>query len=115
MLIDAAVVLLVRLHLAGVFWGDCSLSNVLFRRDGGAMMAYLVDAETAEKRPSINDQLRAHDLEIAYENVVGGLLDLQAAERVPTDVGPGGHRRRAPRPLRGAVGGADPHRPVRQR
>ena len=80
MLIDAAVVLLVRLHLAGVFWGDCSLSNVLFRRDGGAMMTYLVDAETAEKRPSISDQLRAHDLEIAHENVVGGLLDLQAAE-----------------------------------
>ena len=49
------------------------------------MMAYLVDAETAEQRPSINDQLRAHDLEIAYENVVGGLLDLQAAE-------PGAHR-----------------------
>ena len=87
-LIDAAVVLLVRLHLAGVFWGDCSLSNVLFRRDGGAMMTYLVDAETAEKRPSINDRLRAHDLEIAHENVVGGLLDLQAAERVPTDADP---------------------------
>ena len=87
-LIDAAVVLLVRLHLAGVFWGDCSLSNVLFRRDGGAMMTYLVDAETAEKRPSINDRLRAHDLEIAHENVVGGLLDLQAAERVPIDADP---------------------------
>ncbi|MEO5664801.1 MAG: lipopolysaccharide kinase InaA family protein, partial [Nocardioides sp.] len=30
-LIDAIVVLLVRLHLAGFFWGDVSLSNVLFR------------------------------------------------------------------------------------
>ena len=27
--------LLVRLHLAGFFWGDCSLSNTLFRRDAG--------------------------------------------------------------------------------
>ncbi|MGH9038200.1 MAG: lipopolysaccharide kinase InaA family protein, partial [Acidimicrobiia bacterium] len=48
-LVDAAVVLLVRLHLEGVFWGDCSLSNLLFRRDAGALMAYLVDAETAER------------------------------------------------------------------
>ncbi|HEY5886773.1 MAG TPA: DUF4032 domain-containing protein [Acidimicrobiales bacterium] len=87
-LIDAAVVLLVRLHLAGVFWGDASLSNILFRRDAGAMMAYLVDAETTELRPSISDQLRAHDLEIAYENVVGGLLDLQASGRVPPEVDP---------------------------
>ncbi|MCB1002603.1 MAG: DUF4032 domain-containing protein [Acidimicrobiales bacterium] len=85
-LLDAAVVLLVRLHLAGVFWGDCSPSNILFRRDAGAMMAYLVDAETAERRPSISDPLRAHDLEIAHENLVGGVLDLQAAGRVEPDV-----------------------------
>src|SRR6202165_4099859 len=32
--------LLVRLHLAGVYWGDCSLSNTLFRRDAGALQAY---------------------------------------------------------------------------
>jgi hypothetical protein len=87
-LIDAAVVLLVRLHLAGVFWGDASLSNILFRRDAGAMMAYLVDAETTEKRPSISEQMRVHDLEIAYENVVGGLLDLQASGRVAPEVDP---------------------------
>jgi hypothetical protein len=85
-LIDAAVVLLVRLHLAGVFWGDCSLPNVLLRRDAGAMMAYLVDAETTEQRPAIGDPLREHDLDIARENVVGGLLDLQAAGRVRPDV-----------------------------
>ena len=28
--------LLVRLHLTGFFWGDCSLSNTLFRRDAGS-------------------------------------------------------------------------------
>ena len=87
-LLDAAVVLLVRLHLTGVFWGDCSPSNILFRRDAGAMMAYLVDAETAEVHPTISDQLREHDLDIAHENLVGGVLDLQAAERVPEDVDP---------------------------
>ncbi|MBL8774530.1 MAG: DUF4032 domain-containing protein [Acidimicrobiales bacterium] len=85
-LLDAAVVLLVRLHLAGVFWGDCSPSNILFRRDAGAMMAYLVDAETVEVRPSLGDQMRAHDVEIAHENLVGGVLDLQAAGRVDDDV-----------------------------
>lgn len=88
LLLDAAVVLLVRLHLVGAFWGDCSPSNILFRRDAGAMMAYLVDAETTEVRPSISDQLRAHDLEIAHENLVGGVLDLQAAGRVDDDVDP---------------------------
>lgn len=88
LLLDAAVVLLVRLHLDGVFWGDCSPSNILFRRDAGAMMAYLVDAETAEVRSSISDQMRAHDLEIAHENLVGGVLDLQAAGRVDNDVDP---------------------------
>ena len=36
-LLDALVGLLVRLHLAGFFWGDCSLSNTLFRRDAGAL------------------------------------------------------------------------------
>lgn len=87
-LLDAAAVLLVRLHLAGVFWGDCSPSNVLFRRDAGALMAYLVDAETTERRPSISDGLRGRDLDIAWENLCGGLLDLQAAGRVAADIDP---------------------------
>ena len=42
-LIDALAGLLVQLHLAGVYWGDCSLSNTLYRRDAGALQAYLVD------------------------------------------------------------------------
>lgn len=87
-LLDAAVVLLVRLHLAGVYWGDCSPSNILFRRDAGGLMAYLVDAETAERRPSIGDGLRANDLDVAHENLVGGVLDLQAAGRVESAVDP---------------------------
>jgi hypothetical protein len=79
LLIDAGVVLLVRLHLEGFFWGDCSLSNLLFRRDAGALMAYLVDAETAERRDELPDGMRANDIDIARENIAGGLLDLQAS------------------------------------
>jgi hypothetical protein len=86
-LIDALAVLLVRLHLAGFFWGDCSLSNVLFRRDAGALSSYLVDAETGERRPGVlSDGQRGHDLLIATENVAGELLDLGAARRLPSDV-----------------------------
>ena len=78
-LLDALVELLVRLHLAGFFWGDCSLSNALFRRDAGALAAYLVDAETGELHPSLSDGQRAYDLAIAEENVAGELLDVMAA------------------------------------
>ena len=87
-LIDALAVLLVRLHLNGFFWGDCSLSNVLFRRDAGALAAYLVDAETGERRPQLSDGQRGHDLTVATENVAGELLDLGAARRLPSDVDP---------------------------
>ncbi|HYN33748.1 MAG TPA: DUF4032 domain-containing protein [Ilumatobacteraceae bacterium] len=85
-LMDAGVVLLVRLHLEGVFWGDCSLSNILWRRDAGAMMAYLVDAETTERQPTISDRMRRYDIDIAVENVVGGLLELQASGRIDYEV-----------------------------
>jgi Domain of unknown function (DUF4032) len=78
-LLDALVELLVRLHLAGFFWGDCSLSNALFRRDAGALAAYLVDAETGELHPSLSDGQRAFDLTIAEENAAGELLDVIAA------------------------------------
>ncbi|HLY94363.1 MAG TPA: DUF4032 domain-containing protein [Gaiellaceae bacterium] len=70
--------LLVRLHLAGFFWGDCSLSNALFRRDAGALAAYAVDAETGELHDRLSDGQRLHDLEIAEENLAGELHDLAA-------------------------------------
>ena len=70
--------LFVRLHLAGFFWGDCSLSNALFRRDAGALSAYLVDAETGELEDRLSDGQRDHDLTIAEENIVGELYDLSA-------------------------------------
>jgi hypothetical protein len=87
-LIDSLVVLLVRLHLAGFFWGDCSLSNVLFRRDAGGLAAYLVDAETGEWHAALSDGQRRHDLVIATENVAGELLDLGSASWLPSDVDP---------------------------
>src|SRR2546427_807671 len=68
--------LLVDLHRGGVYWGDCSLANTLFRRDGDRMQAYLVDAETSEVHPSLSDGQRAYDLEILVENVAFGLADL---------------------------------------
>ena len=87
-LLDAAVILLVRLHIEGVFWGDASLGNVLFRRDAGGLMAYLVDAETTEIRPSLSDGMRQNDLDITRENVAGALFDLIAAELVRDDFDP---------------------------
>jgi Domain of unknown function (DUF4032)/Lipopolysaccharide kinase (Kdo/WaaP) family len=77
-LLDSLAQLLVRLHLGGFFWGDCSLSNALFRRDAGLLSAYLVDAETGELHPALTDGQRGHDLEIAQQNVFGELLDVEA-------------------------------------
>jgi hypothetical protein len=78
LLLDAFAELLLRLHVTGFFWGDCSLSNTLFRRDAGALSAYFLDAETAEHHESLSDGQRVHDIEIARENVAGELLDLAA-------------------------------------
>jgi tRNA A-37 threonylcarbamoyl transferase component Bud32 len=88
-LLDALAELLVRIHLAGFFWGDCSLSNTLFRRDAGTLSAYLVDAETGELHPKLTDGQRAHDLVVATENVGGELMDLEAAtDGLPYDIDP---------------------------
>lgn len=87
-LLSAAVVLFARLHLEGVYWGDASLGNVLFRRDAGGLMAYLVDAETTEVRPSLSEGMRRNDIDIARENLVGALLDLVAAGVLDEDFDP---------------------------
>jgi len=82
-LLDAMAGLLVELHRAGVYWGDCSLANTLFRRDGNLVQAYLVDAETAELHPSLSDGQRAYDLDVLVENVAFGLADLAAMHDRP--------------------------------
>ena len=74
---NALAYLLVQLHLLGFWWGDCSLSNTLFRRDAESFAAYLVDAETGEFQTRLSDGQREHDLEIAFFNVAAELEDLQ--------------------------------------
>jgi hypothetical protein len=74
-----------------VFWGDCSLANTLFKRDGQLLQAFLVDAETSEVHPALTDGQRAHDLDILVENVAGDLVD------VSMELGESGERpRRGP-------------------
>jgi len=85
-LIDALAVLLVRLHLAGFYWGDVSLSNTLFRRDAETFEAYLVDAETGDLHDKLSEGQRAYDLEVARVNIIGELMDLQAGEFLEDDV-----------------------------
>ena len=87
-LLDALAQLFVRLHLAGFYWGDCSLSNTLFRRDAGELAAYLVDAETGELHPQLTPGQRNYDLTIATENIAGELFDLDAAGWLSRDIDP---------------------------
>ncbi|WP_326595198.1 DUF4032 domain-containing protein [Streptomyces sp. NBC_01803] len=87
-LLDALAVLLVRLHLSGFAWGDCSLSNTLFRRDAGAYAAYLVDAETGQIQPRLTDGQRGYDLDVAQVNIVGELMDLEAGGSLHPSVDP---------------------------
>ena len=82
-LLDAMAFLLVDLHRNGVYWGDCSLANTLFRRDGDRIQAYLVDAETSEVHPALSDGQREYDVEILVENVAFGLADLAAMQDAP--------------------------------
>ncbi len=87
-LLNGLAELLARLHLRGFFWGDCSLSNALFRRDAGALSAYLVDAETGELHGQLSQGQRAYDLDIAKMNVIGELLDVDAEVGLPADLDP---------------------------
>ena len=87
-LLDALVGLLVRLHLAGFFWGDCSLSNTLFRRDAGAPAGLHHRRRDERALRQLTDGQRQIDLDIATENVAGGLLDLQAGGRLVADIDP---------------------------
>ncbi len=78
LLLDALAQLLVRIHLAGFYWGDCSLSNSLFRRDAGSLSATLVDAETGELHDRLSEGQRKYDLELAQFNVAAELADVAA-------------------------------------
>ncbi len=84
-LLDAFAFLLVELHLLGCFWGDCSLSNVLYRYDAGAIETLLVDAETTALHPRLSDGQRQHDLSIMVDNVGGEMGDIAASQGVSLD------------------------------
>ena len=85
-LLDSMAWLMVDLHRNGAFWGDCSLANTLFRRDGQTLQAFLVDAETSEIHPALSDGQRAYDLEILVENVAGDLADIGAQIGRPSEM-----------------------------
>jgi hypothetical protein len=87
-LVDALVHLLVRIHLQGFYWGDCSLSNTLFRRDAGRLAAFLVDTETGELYGELSSGQREMDVELAIEKCAGELFDLQAAGVLAASVDP---------------------------
>ncbi|MGY1737602.1 DUF4032 domain-containing protein [Geodermatophilus sp. SYSU D00684] len=85
---NAQVELLVRLHLAGIVWGDCSLANTLFRFDAGTLAAYLVDAETGEVHERLTQSQRDHDTDVAYARVVSELTDLRESGSLAGDLDP---------------------------
>ncbi|WP_181783448.1 DUF4032 domain-containing protein [Pseudonocardia pini] len=87
-LFDAMAGLLVELHRHGVFWGDCSLANTLFSRDGQVLQAWLVDAETSEVHPTLSPGQRNWDLDILVENVAGGMIDLAERLERPPEIHP---------------------------
>ena len=84
-MLDAFAGLLVELHLAGCFWGDCSLANVLYRYDAETIEPIMVDAETSVLRESLSDGQREEDLEIMIINVAGGMADIAAAQGLSID------------------------------
>jgi hypothetical protein len=75
---NALAGLLVELHMAGCFWGDCSLSNVLYRFDAGEIEAIMIDAETSRIYSELSDGQRGEDLEIMMENIAGEMGDIAA-------------------------------------
>jgi len=84
-MLDAFAGLLVELHLAGCFWGDCSLSNVLYRYDAGAIEAVMVDAETSRLHSELSPGQRAEDLDIMQVNLAGGMADVAASQGYDLD------------------------------
>jgi hypothetical protein len=84
-MLDAFAGLLVELHLAGCFWGDCSLSNVLYRYDAGAIEAIMVDAETSRLHDELSRGQRYEDLDIMQVNLAGDMADIAASQGYDLD------------------------------
>ncbi|MEN8114061.1 MAG: DUF4032 domain-containing protein [Actinomycetota bacterium] len=84
-MLDAFAGLLVELHLAGCFWGDCSLSNVLYRYDAGSIEAVMIDAETSRLYEELSEGQRNEDLEIMQVNLAGDMADIAASQGLDLD------------------------------
>ena len=84
-MLDAVAGLLVELHIAGLYWGDCSLSNLLYRWDAGAIEAVMIDGETSELYEQLSDGQRAMDIQIMVENLAGEMADIAAMNGVALD------------------------------
>ena len=84
-MLDALAMLLVELHLVGCFWGDCSLSNVLYRYDAGSIEAIIIDVETSSLYPGLSDGQRDEDLEIMRLNLAGEMSDIAAMSDADLD------------------------------
>jgi hypothetical protein len=84
-MLDAVAGLLVELHLAGCFWGDCSLSNLLYRYDAEAIEAMMIDGETSRLYDQLSDGQRAEDLEIMKLNLAGEMADIAAMNDLEID------------------------------
>jgi hypothetical protein len=84
-LLDALAGLLVELHLQGLYWGDCSLSNSLYRWDASSIDAIMIDAETSRIYESLSTGQRREDLEIMIVNVAGEMADIAAMNGIDLD------------------------------
>jgi hypothetical protein len=79
-MLDAFAALLTELHILGLYWGDCSLSNVLYQYDADSIAATLVDTETGEVHDEgLSDGQREMDLDVMITNVAGGMADIASA------------------------------------
>jgi hypothetical protein len=85
-MLDAVAGLIVELHIAGLYWGDCSLSNLLYRWDAGAIEAVMIDGETSELHDQLSDGQRIMDIQIMVENLAGEMADIAAMNGVDTDL-----------------------------
>jgi hypothetical protein len=78
-MINAFANLLAELHILGCFWGDASLSNVLYRFDAEALQVTMVDGETVELHDELTTGQRLHDIDIMITNVAASMADIAAS------------------------------------
>jgi hypothetical protein len=83
-LVDAAVELLVQLHLAGFVWGDGALARMRFRNDAGRLSATLTEVGAGELREELGTGDRLRDLEAATSAIAGELDAADVEQAAPS-------------------------------